>query len=99
MDDKLLSRYPWHNANKLASLEATLVRNYHPTTHSLTGVKCRATSVAKKVRPGDTRLCLVFRPCQSRTLGLSPVDKWSSLTLLLFNIAVDNAQRSTVVSG
>ena len=53
----------------------------------------------KKVKPGDTRLCLVFRPCQSRTLGLSPVDKWSSLKLLLFNIAVDNAQRSTVVSG
>ena len=38
--------------NKLASLEATLVRNSaHPLTHSLThlltGVKCRATSVAK----------------------------------------------------
>ena len=36
------------NINKLASLEATLVRNSaHPLTHSLTGVKCRATSVAK----------------------------------------------------
>ena len=39
--------------NKLASLEATLVRNSaHPLTYSLTdlltGVKCRATSVAKK---------------------------------------------------
>ena len=34
--------------NKLASLGATLVRNYDPLTHSLTGVKCRATSVAKK---------------------------------------------------
>ena len=38
--------------NKLASLEARLVRNSaHPLTHlltySLTGVKCRATSVAK----------------------------------------------------
>ena len=34
--------------NKLASLEATLVRNSaHLLTHSLTGVKCRATSVAK----------------------------------------------------
>ena len=34
--------------NKLASLEATVVRNSaHPLTHSLTGVKCRATSVAK----------------------------------------------------
>ena len=34
--------------NKLASLEATLVRNSaHPLTYSLTGVKCRATSVAK----------------------------------------------------
>ena len=34
--------------NKLASLEATLVRNSaDPLTDSLTGVKCRATSVAK----------------------------------------------------
>ena len=40
-----------HLNNKLASLVATLVRNYDPLTHlltySLTGVKCRATSVAK----------------------------------------------------
>ena len=37
--------------NKLASLEATLVRNSaHPLTHSLIGVKCRATSVAKKLQ-------------------------------------------------
>ena len=34
--------------NKLASLGATLVRNSaHPLNHLLTGVKCRATSVAK----------------------------------------------------
>ena len=42
-----------YSKNKLASLEATLVRNSaHPLTYSLTdlltGVKCRATSVAKK---------------------------------------------------
>ena len=41
--------------NKLASLEATLVRNSahlltYLLTHSLTGVKCRATSVAKKTK-------------------------------------------------
>ena len=37
-----------HINNKLASLGATLVRNSaHPLTYSLTGVKCRATSVAK----------------------------------------------------
>ena len=36
-------------SNKLASLKATLVRNStHSLTHSLTGVRCRATSVAKK---------------------------------------------------
>ena len=29
-------------------LQATLVRNYDPLTDSLTGVKCRAASVAKK---------------------------------------------------
>ena len=35
--------------NKLASLEATLVQNSaHSLTYSLKGVKCRATSVAKK---------------------------------------------------
>ena len=28
-------------------LQATLVQNYEPLTHLLTGVKCRATSVAK----------------------------------------------------
>ena len=34
--------------NKLASLVATLVRNYDPACDSLTRVKSRATSVAKK---------------------------------------------------
>ena len=33
--------------NKLASPEAALVQNYDPPTHPLTGVKCRATRVAK----------------------------------------------------
>ena len=28
-------------------LQATLVRNYDPANHLLTGVRCRATSVAK----------------------------------------------------
>ena len=38
--------------NKLASLEATLVRNSADSlTHLLTGVKCRATSVAKNIPP------------------------------------------------
>ena len=41
----------WADDNKLASLVATLVRNYDPATqrltYLLTGVKCRATSVAK----------------------------------------------------
>ena len=37
--------------NKLASLEATLVRNYDLLTYdSLTGVKFRATSVAKNLK-------------------------------------------------
>ena len=47
----ILGRYSWgctKRKNKLASLKATLVRNSaHPLTYSLTGVKCRATSVAK----------------------------------------------------
>ena len=53
----------------------------------------------KKVKPGDIRLCLAFRPCQSRTLGLSPVDKCSSMPLVIFNITVDDDRRSTVVLG
>ena len=34
--------------NKLAKLQATLVGNLDSPTDLLTGVKCRATSVAKK---------------------------------------------------
>ena len=41
--------------NKLASLEATLVRNYDPLNHLLTGVKCRATSVAKNTKTKSFR--------------------------------------------
>ena len=36
--------------NKLAKLQAKLVRNYDLLTDRPTGVKCRATSVAKKYR-------------------------------------------------
>ena len=41
----ILGRKAWANFNKL---QATLVRNYDWLTQRLTGVKCRATSVAKK---------------------------------------------------
>ena len=34
--------------NKLTSLDATLVGNYDPASYPLTGVRCKATSVAKK---------------------------------------------------
>ena len=37
----------WKQARKL---QAMLVRNYYRLTHCLTGVKCRATSVAKKAK-------------------------------------------------
>ena len=44
-------------SNKLASLEATLVRNSaHSLNHLLTGVKCRATSVAKKLSSAHLHL-------------------------------------------
>ena len=36
--------------NKINKLQATLVRNYHRPSHLLTGVKCSATNVAKKLR-------------------------------------------------
>ena len=46
-------RYAYEYQNKLASLEATLVRNIDRLTHSLThralGVKCTATSIAKNL--------------------------------------------------
>ena len=35
--------------NKLAKLQATLVGNYDSPTYSFTGVKCRATKVAKNL--------------------------------------------------
>ena len=38
-----------HTTKQARKLRATLVRNYHSLTRSLTGVKCRATSVAKKL--------------------------------------------------
>ena len=38
-----------NSINKLASLKAMLVWNYGPPTHQLTGVKWRATSVAKNL--------------------------------------------------
>ena len=37
------------HSKKLASLEATLVRNYDPPTDRLDGEKCRAFSVGKKM--------------------------------------------------
>ena len=44
-------------SNKLASLGATLVRNSaHLITDSLTGVKCRATSVAKNRYLGNAQM-------------------------------------------
>ena len=46
--DEREEHYSEMEDNKLASLEATLVRNYDRPTDLLTGVKCRATSVAKK---------------------------------------------------
>ena len=55
---------PQEQARKL---QATLVQNYHRLTDSLTGVKCRATSVAKKHQRdfSDTMTNLaVDFPCQ-----------------------------------
>ena len=43
---------PEDEENKLASLEAMLVRNYDPLTQWLNGVVCRATNIAKDLR-GD----------------------------------------------
>ena len=42
--------------NKLAILKATLVQNYDTPTDRLTGVKCRATSVAKKYDIGMEKI-------------------------------------------
>ena len=38
------------NMKQARKLQATLVQNYHRPSHLLTGVKCRATSVAKNYR-------------------------------------------------
>ena len=37
-------------------LQATLVRNDHPPSDSHTGVKCRATSVAKYMKQDNTKI-------------------------------------------
>ena len=42
-------------------LQATLVRNYDRVTYSLTGVKCRATSVAKDTFAGEPDVPLISR--------------------------------------
>ena len=34
--------------SSISNNQVTLVRNYDPPTDSLTGVRCRATSIAKK---------------------------------------------------
>ena len=49
-------------SNKLAKLQATLVRNrnYDSLAESLTGVKCRATSVAKKRGKHHTSAAKVY---------------------------------------
>ena len=36
------------NHDKLASLEVTVICNYVPPSERVTGIECRATSVAKK---------------------------------------------------
>ena len=41
--------FPVFILSRLTSLEATLVWNYDPASYLLTGVGCRATSVAKKI--------------------------------------------------
>ena len=49
MDIKFCGRHQDSQMVKQArKLQATLVQNYDSLTYSLTGVKCRATSVAKK---------------------------------------------------
>ena len=45
--DASASKKSRKDLNKLAKLQATLVGNYDSLTYSLTGVKCRGTSVAK----------------------------------------------------
>ena len=60
-----------YSGNKLASLEATLVETtYHPLTDSLTGVKCRATSVAKNSCVPDTT-CAPRNLCKQTRLTIA----------------------------
>ena len=66
--------------NKLASLEATLVET---TTHSLTEVKCRATSVAKKEREKGLEFYLEKPSFKKRR---NFVNKSLTLDILLFSV-------------
>ena len=68
--------------NKLASLEATLVRNSaQRPTHLLTGVKCRATSVAKKVWG---KVLKRFKVSCPKWWGSSLAAKWTSFGQISF---------------
>ena len=77
-----------HLKEQARKLQATLVRNYHSLARLLTGVKCRATSVAKKqeieqgmisARGRETHTyfgiehCIV--PCQVEPLGTLNIKK------------------------
>ena len=53
--------------NKLASLEAMLVRNYSPTTDPLTGVECRATGVAENSIGKPSCMGDIYLQCQLKT--------------------------------
>ena len=57
LDKSMIAQYQEKQARKPRSYAS---RNYHPPTRSLTGVKCRATSVAKKFLVWMRRLS-VFR--------------------------------------
>ena len=58
--------------NKIASLADTLVRKYHQPTMSMTGLKCRATSVAKKIKEKLSQMVFLIerylRRCTSTSI-------------------------------
>ena len=69
--------------NKIASLEATLVRNSaHSLTYSLTGVKCRATSVAEN-EVKFTQTAASAASTRRPRLQNSTVRGWLGFALLL----------------
>ena len=67
---KYTKNYLFWRRKQARKLQATLVRNYVPPTHRLTGVRCRATSVAKNEKKMVYITCARCNHCNFHVIGI-----------------------------